>query len=244
MAEPAQLPASGTSGLPLRMTLCLLTWNELEGCRHDVPNLPLDQFDEVYAVDGGSKDGTVEYLRARGITVYEQPKRGYNQAYLCAFGLCTTDALVLFHPKGSVDPREVAKFRPLFEQGYDLVIASHLIRGARNEEDDKLFRPRKWFVLWLGCLSGLVWRRKGPIIFDVLHGFRGMRRDRFGEINLLENGLSADLEMVIRGYRRRYRMKEIPVHEKTRLAGTTHFKAFKTARQLIAYLWQELRRPL
>ena len=99
-------------------------------------------------------------------------------------------------------------------------------------------------MLWLGCLSGLIWRRRGPIILDVLHGFRGMRRDRFGEINVLESGLSADLEMVVRGYRRRYRMKEIPVHEKTRLAGATHFKAFKTARQLIAYLLQELRRPL
>jgi hypothetical protein len=35
----------------VRLTLCLLTWDEIEGCRQDVPRLPLDQFEEVYAID-------------------------------------------------------------------------------------------------------------------------------------------------------------------------------------------------
>ena len=56
----------------MRLTMCLLTWNELAGCENDVPHLPLDEFDEVYAIDGGSKDGTIEYLRGRGITVHPQ----------------------------------------------------------------------------------------------------------------------------------------------------------------------------
>ena len=38
----------------MKVALCLLTWNELEGCKPDVPRLPLDGFDEVYAVDGGA----------------------------------------------------------------------------------------------------------------------------------------------------------------------------------------------
>jgi len=33
----------------MRVTLCLLTWNELAGCEHDVPLLPLDQFDLTLA---------------------------------------------------------------------------------------------------------------------------------------------------------------------------------------------------
>lgn len=230
------------AGRQLRLSLCLLTWNEIEGCRHDVPRLPLAEFDEVYAVDAGSKDGTVEFLRGLGVPVYPQPVRGYNQAYLHAFKMCTTDALVVFHPKGSVDPTEVIKFRSLFQQGYDLVIASRMIRGARNEEDGKWIRPRKWFVLGLGLASALIWRREGPVIWDVLHGFRGMRRERFVEIDLLPYGVTADLEMVVRGYRKQYRMTEIPVSEQFRLAGETHFKAFRTGRQLLAYILHELKR--
>jgi hypothetical protein len=118
-----------------------LTWNEIDGCRQDVPRLPLDQFEEVYAIDGGSTDGTCEYLTSLGIAVYRQDSPGYNAAYLSAFRRCTTDALLMFHPKGSVDPATVLQVRPLLERGADLVIASRLIAGGANEEDDRLLSP-------------------------------------------------------------------------------------------------------
>jgi len=53
----------------LKTTLCLIVWNELEGCRLDVPKLPRNDFYEFIAVDGGSTDGTVEYLESQGIAV-------------------------------------------------------------------------------------------------------------------------------------------------------------------------------
>jgi glycosyltransferase involved in cell wall biosynthesis len=235
---------ASTSPRRLRLTLCLLTWNEVEGCKHDIPKLPLGEFEEVYAIDGGSRDGTIEYLRSCGITTHQQPVRGYNQAYIFAFDKCTTDALILFHPKGSIDPASVTNFRPLLDQGYDLVIASRMIRGARNEEDDMLIRPRKWFVLGLGFLSALIWRRKGPIVWDVLHGLRAMRRQHFRNIDPLPSGLSIDLEMVIRSYRHRLKVVEFPISENPRLSGKTHFAAWRTGKMLLAYLLTELRRPI
>jgi glycosyltransferase involved in cell wall biosynthesis len=228
----------------LRLTLCLVTWNEIEGCRHDVPLLPREDFEEVYAVDGGSNDGTIEYLQTQGIIVHPQPVRGYNQAYICAYDKCTTDALVLFHPKGSIDPTTVSNFRPLLEQGYDLIIASRVMRGGHNEEDDRLIRPRKWFVLGLAFMSALFWCRSGPIIWDVLHGMRAMRLDRFLAIEPLGTGLSIDLEMVVRSYRHRFKATEFPVEERKRRGGTTHFKAFRTGKLLLAYLLIEMRRPI
>jgi glycosyltransferase involved in cell wall biosynthesis len=245
MIEPAVAPTAASDiQRRLRLTLCLLTWNEVQGCRQDVPALPLDAFDEVYAVDGGSTDGTLEYLRSQGVTVHPQPVRGYNQAYLHAFDKCTTDALILFHPKGGIDPPSVLQFRPLLEQGCDLVIASRMVRGARNEEDDRLIRPRKWFVLGLGLLSAIIWRRRGPIAWDVLHGMRAMRRDRFYAIDPLPNGISIDLEMVVRSYRHRFKIAEFPVVEQPRLAGQTHFKAFHTGKLLLRYLVKELGRSI
>ncbi len=225
------------------VSLCLLTLNEIDGCRHDVPQLPFDQFDQVYAVDGGSNDGTTEYLESRGIRVIHQPVRGYNQAYICAFANCTSDALVVFHPKGSIlDPRSVLAFRPFFAQGYDLVVASRVAKGGRNEEDDHLLRPRKWFVLGLGLVSALLWRRQGSIIWDVLHGFRGMRRESFFAIGPVPDDLTLDLEMIVRGYRKGYRMSEFPVKERRRLSGDTHFAAVPTGWRYFIYLSRELRR--
>lgn len=236
--------APATRKTPVRLTLCLLTWNEIDGCRKDVPLLPLEAFEEVYAVDGSSTDGTIEYLRSRGIVVHQQPVRGYNQAYICAFDKCTTDALILFHPKGTIDPAVVLKFRPAFEQGCDLVIGSRMIRGARNEEDDRILRPRKWFVLGLALLSAAIWCRKRPIVWDVLHGLRGLRRDRIRAIEPLPMGLSIDLEMVVRSYRHRLNVVEFPVVENPRPAGGTHFKAFPTGKLLLKYLVAELQRKI
>jgi glycosyltransferase involved in cell wall biosynthesis len=230
------------TGSPLRLTLCLLTWNEIDGCRHDVPNLPLDAFDEVFAVDGGSTDGTVAYLEQQGIPVFQQEIRGYNGAYVSAFRRCSTDALVMFHPKGAMDPAILREFRPLFEQGLDLVVASRLARGGVNEEDDKLLRPRKWFVRGLGLLAAVLWKRDRGMISDVLHGCRGMRRDAFFRIEPLERGVSIDLEMVVRSYRHRMRRIEFPVIEKPRLSGSTHFKAWPTGKALLRYMAHELTR--
>ena len=56
-----------------------MVWNELDGCKMDVPRLPRDAFDEIYAVDGGSTDGTVAYLESQGITVHRQPKKGLTR---------------------------------------------------------------------------------------------------------------------------------------------------------------------
>jgi len=233
-----------TSAPPLRLTLCLLTLNEIEGCRHDVPNLPLDEFDEVFAIDGGSTDGTVEYLKGRGLPVFQQELKGYNGAYICAFTRCSTDALVMYHPKGSVDPAILLKFRGYFEQGYDLVVASRLIAGAVNEEDHKLFRPRKWFVRILGLVAALLWKRDRGMIADVLHGCRGMRRDSFFAIEPLPTGVSIDLEMVVGAYRRRLPRIEFPIVEAPRLAGETRFKAWPTGRALLRYLAFEIGRPV
>jgi glycosyltransferase involved in cell wall biosynthesis len=228
----------------VRLTLCLLTWNEIDGCKKDVPHIPLDAFDEVYAIDGGSKDGTIEYLNDRGITVHQQDTRTYNGAYISAFKRCTTDALIFFHPKGSIDPAILPKFRSYFENGHDIVIASRIVPGAVNEEDAHFFRPRKWFVRAVAVAAAILWKRdSGPLIWDVLHGCRGMRRDSFYRIDPIPMGVSLDLEMVARGYRFRMKQAEFPVEEKPRPSGSTHFKAWPTGKALLKYLWRELSRP-
>jgi hypothetical protein len=148
----------------------------------------------------------------------------------------------VFHPKGSVDPSSVLPFRELFAQGYDLVVASRMMRGASNEEDVQLLKPRKWFVLGLGAVSAAVWRRRGPVIWDVLHGMRGMRRDSFFAIEPIPGDLTLDLEMIVRGYRKGFRMTEFPVRERRRIAGDTHFAAIPTGWRYLVYLAKEARR--
>ncbi|MDP1622348.1 MAG: glycosyltransferase [Bacteroidales bacterium] len=222
--------------------LCLLVYNELEGCKQALPLIRFDQFDEVFAVDGGSTDGTIEYLKSMGVEVRVQPKKGYNAAYIFAFESSGSDALIFFHPKGTIHPDQTLDFRSYFNTGFDLVIASRIIKGSQNEEDHQFFKFRKWFVVFLGLVAGVIWRREGVFIWDVLHGFRGITRKAFLEIEPIDHGLSMDLEMVVRSYKKNFKRVEFPVQESSRQSGETHFKPFPTAIRLFRYMLFELGR--
>ena len=224
----------------MEISLCLLTWNELEGCKHDLPLLPLGSFQEVFTIDNGSTDGTIEFLEANHIRVVQQKMPTYNGAYMSAFLECNSDYLVFYHPKGSINPEDCLKFRQFFERGYDIVIGSRLVRGSRNEEDDCLIKPRKWFVISVAILSSILWRKKGPIIWDVLHGFRGYRKSAYFSINPQERGVFIDLESIVRAYKKGLRCAEFPVHEAARLKGATHFRALPVGGQILKYMWFEI----
>lgn len=205
--------------------------------------MPLDCFDEVFALDGGSKDGTIAYLVSSGIPVVHQSKRGYDWAYKEAFERSSCDALVIFHPKGSVDPASLREVIKPLQDGYDLVIASRNVKGARNEEDGRFLKPRKWFVLALSALSAAIWRHDGgPVVWDVLHGYRAMRRSSFFAMEPIAKDMSMDLQMVIRSYRMGLKRIEVPIEESPRIDGVTHFKALPTGVKLLKYMWLEFNR--
>jgi glycosyltransferase involved in cell wall biosynthesis len=226
----------------VKISLCLIVWNEFEGCELDVPNIPREPFDEVFAVDGGSTDGTVAYLESHGIPVYRQPKKGLNAAYVYAAERSTCDAVVVFFPKGTTPTTDLLRFRPLLEAGHDLVIASRNIKGGKNEEDEQFLKPRKWSGFALACLAAVVWRREGYFVRDILHGFKGFTVAAFNQMAPLDYGLSIDLEMAVRAYRLRLKRTEFPTTELSRSYGKTHFQFLPTGINLAKYLWHELNR--
>ena len=217
-----------------------MTYNELQGCKKDIVRIPLNGFDEVFAVDGGSTDGTIEYLQSHGIKVYLQPKKGLNAAYVHANNIATGDAVVVFPAKGALPPEDLLKFKVLFEKGNELVIASRQLPGSINEEDVFFWRPRKWAVFGLAVMAGLIWRREGVWVRDVLSGFKGWKRSAFSRMKVLDVGLSIDIEMVVRAYKLKIQRIEFPTKETTRHYSQTHFKFWPTGKLLFKYLCFEL----
>jgi glycosyltransferase involved in cell wall biosynthesis len=224
----------------VKISLCLLVWNEMEGCKLDVPNLPRDTFDEVFAIDGGSSDGTVEFLQSHGIPVHRQMERGLNAAYWCGIEVSRADAIVFFFPKGTLPSADLRQFRSFLENGCDLVIASRNIAGANNEEDVRFFRPRKWLANVLSVIVALIWKREGWRVRDVLHGVRAMTIHGFRAMAPSRTGLSIDLETVVASYRLRLQRAEFPTTEIPRPFGQTHFRILPTGLKLLRCLLWEL----
>ncbi len=177
----------------MKISLCLLVRNELGGCRTDVPLLPREDFYEVFAVDGASTDGTIEYLEGEGIAVHQQTRKSLNAAYHHAVEVATGDALIVFFPKGTIDPACLHGLAEALQDGVEMVIASRNIEGGANEEDGHFFRPRKWGVGALSLFASVVWRREGSRVHDVLHGVKGFTKDVFRRMEVSEMGVTVDL---------------------------------------------------
>jgi hypothetical protein len=221
------------------IALCFLVWNERQGCEVDLPSIDRSIFDEVFAIDGGSTDGTAEVFGKYGIPVHRQAQQGLNAAYWQAVETATSDCIVVFFPKGTLSPSILPVFRELLNRGEEFVVASRVMPGGRCEEDDKWLKPRKWGIRCLAAVSSFLWRRKGPIVWDVLHGVKGFSKAAFLAMNPSRTGLTIDLEMVIRAYKSGIPRLEFPVNESSRSYGTTRFKILPTGIKLAKCLLAE-----
>ncbi len=128
----------------MKLALVLLNRNEITGLTALWDRIPFGAADEAFVVDGGSTDGSLEFFAQKGFPVVQQVSRGRGEAFRLAFEHSKADVLLFYSPDGNEDPADIPRFRPLLEAGADMVIASRMMRGAWNEEDEHWFRPRKW----------------------------------------------------------------------------------------------------
>jgi len=222
-------------------SLILLTCNEIEGSRALFPSLPLSLFDEVLVVDGGSRDGTREFFQQQGIRVVGQERRGRGHAFRVGARQTRGDLLVFYSPDGNEDPRDLPRLVQCLRDGADLAIASRFAPGARNEEDDRLWRPRAWVNQVFTLLANLFFRR-GPYVSDTINGFRGVRREAFERLRLDEPGFPIEYQMSIRAMKSGLRIVEIPTREGDRIGGVSKAESFPVGLGHLRVLLREVLR--
>lgn len=224
----------------MRISLALLTRNEIAGVRAIVPLIPREAVDEIFAIDKDSRDGTREFLSAQGIPVYDQETSGRGAAFQMAVARAQGDAVIVFSPDGNEDPKDISKFRPLLEAGADMVIASRMMRGARNEEDSGWFRPRKWVNLAFGYAANLFWNRSGTYVTDTINGFRLITKQAWADLGVDANDFTVEYQMTIRALKRKQKIVEFPTHEGARVGGATHATSIPTGLRFVRRVWLEL----
>jgi hypothetical protein len=216
--------------------LCLIVLNEIEGCKKDIPKIPYSEFNQVYAIDGGSEDGTIEYLVSKNIKVLKQTKLGLNNAYILANEFSICDQVIVFFPKNTLDPNILIDIKKELNKNCDLVIASRMIIGAINEDDNNFFKPRKWAVLIFAELINIIFRKSGNKIYDILHGVKGWKKKFFYNLKIINKGITVDLEMIVKGYKLGANITEVAVHERNLVDRKSHFPFWSTGFKLLRYL--------
>lgn len=228
----------------MTVDLILLVLNEIDGLRAVLPKIDRSLFGEVFAVDGGSKDGTLEFLAEQGIAVVNQSRRGRGQAFTMGVEHSQADAFVFFSPDGNEDPADLARMVSELNAGAELVIASRMMKGAVNEEDGQLLRPRRWvnnaFNL---ALNGLF--NPHPVrafITDSINGYRGLARKALPQVQPFPDDYTVEYRMTARALQAKLKVVEFATHEHARVGGETKVPSLQAGLRFIRALGEETKR--
>lgn len=224
----------------MKRAIVLLTFNEIEAMPKIFDRIPASCAEALVAVDGGSSDGTRQWLEQKGVKVLGQPRRGRGVAFRVAAEEVPAESLVFFSPDGNEDPADIPKLFEALEQGADLAIASRMMRGAYNEEDVHFLRPRKWVNQAFTLIANLLWNR-GPYITDTINGFRAVKRQVFSDLGCDADGFVIEYQMSIKAMKKGLKVAELPTREGQRLGGTSTAESWPTGMVFLRQLWRELR---
>jgi len=221
----------------VRKTLVVLTFNEIEGLRALWDRIPVASVDEVFAIDPGSTDGTLDFFRGRGVRVIIQEKRGRGEAFRIAAREAAGEALCFFSPDGNEDPADIPRLLGKIEEGYDLAIASRFLPGSRNDEADSALPLRalanRGFTVAAGTLFG-------GRVSDTINGFRAIRKGRLIELAPDAEGFAIEFQISIRAMKRKLRIAEIPTIEGDRIGGQSTAHSIPTGLKVLRVLLREV----
>lgn len=196
-----------------RVALIIPALNEASNLPAVLGRVP-EWIDRVLVVDNGSTDATASVARQLGAIVLDEPRRGYGWACARGAAACRNFEILLFADADGSDDLSQAHtlVDPIVQGEADLALGNRL---AGLAEHGALSWPQRWGNR-LAC-SLLRWRfghRYGD-----LGPLRAIRTSALQDLRLRQMTYGWTVEMQIRAVLGGYRVLEIPVHYRARIAG-------------------------
>ncbi len=230
----------------MKVTLFVLTHNEIVGMKAIMPRIKKEWVDEIIIADVGSVDGTLEYAKKQGYVTYVQKKKGLRHAYIEGFPLVKSDYIITFSPDGNSVPEAIPYLIEKIKEGYDMVIASRYLDHAKSHDDDFITRFGNWLFTKLINLF-----HKGTYT-DAMVIYRIYRKSLFYELKLdteesynMEKlffttmGIEPLLSIRCAKYKKKY--TEIPEDEPKRIGGERKLQIIRWG---AAYLTQIIKEKI
>jgi glycosyltransferase involved in cell wall biosynthesis len=217
----------------VRSTLAVLVLNEIEALPQVLPKIEPGWVDEIIVVDGGSTDGTIEWCESHGYRVLRQKERGYGRGMHELIAVASGDIIIEFMGDGNCKPETIPLLVAKVKEGYDLVIGSRYMPGAKSFDDTPITRLGNWGFT---RLINVLFHGKFQ---DAMMGYRAYRKDAFLQLDLDSPGLCFPTQGSIQFARYGFRIAEVPSDEPRRLGGVRKAQNFKTGIELCQMIAKE-----
>jgi len=228
----------------MRTTLLLATLNEIDGMKLIMPRIKREWYDQLVVMDGGSTDGTIEYCRENGYLVKIQEGKGIRTALDQGFQISDGDIIITFTPDGNSIPELIPDVVSKMNEGYDLLIVSRYLAGAKSLDDSFLSGAgNRVFTLLINLMFGSKYT-------DSLIGFRALKADTIRRIGLASGPANAferkfyrhtswDFLSSVRCAKYKMKVAEIPGDEPPRIGGVEKVSKTKVGLVLLVQLFLE-----
>lgn len=217
----------------MKLTLLIPTLNEIDGMRAIMPLIKKEWYDQIIILDGKSTDGTIEYAKEQGYFVYVQKNPGIRQGYMEVLPYIEGDIVLTFSPDGNSLPELIPELIDKMKEGYDMVIVSRYLEGAKSDDDDIITGFGNWlFTKTINVLHGGHYT-------DAMVIFRAYKKDLIYSLDLdkeesystaeklFRTKISWEPLLSVRAAKRKLKITEIPGDEPPRIGGERKLQILK-----------------
>lgn len=222
----------------MKVSVIVFEINEIDGMRAMMPLIRKEWYDELIVVDGGSTDGTLEYIKENGYPYFIQKNRGVGAALNEAMKKVTGDVILIFAPDGSFIPDKIPLMLEKIKEGHDIVNVTRYGYGAKSY-DDNFFTSmgNMTFSLLAKIVTG--WN-----ITDFLYTYLAFKKSVLVDIQLDTDEITIGQIMLLRAYKKGLKIVEIPSDEPARIGGKVKVRKLRAAYALLVtiikdwYMWK------
>lgn len=204
------------------VSVVIPTLNEAGNLPYVLNTIPL-WVDEVIIVDGRSSDDTERIARVLrpDARIVRQERPGKGAALRAGLQAATGDFLVIIDADGSMDGREIERFRDALLAGADYVKGSRFAKGGGSVDITRLRRFGDWGI------CALIRVLFGAHFTDGTYGFKALRADKLPLIPIDTDGFEVELLIDIRAHRAGLKTTEVPCFESSRIHGASNLNALR-----------------
>jgi glycosyltransferase involved in cell wall biosynthesis len=219
----------------MKVSIIVFEINEIDGMRAMLPQIKKEWYDELIIVDGGSTDGTIEFAKEQGYSLFIQQEKGVGAALNEAIEKVTGDIVILYAPDGSFLTDRIPMMIEKIEEGYDIVNVTRYGYGAKSD-DDTFFTGlgNKVFTTLVNLFFGHQFK-----FTDFLYTYVAFRRELVDTLEVDTTLITWTQILMLRAIKRNLKLAEIPGNEPKRIGGDVKVPKVKTALVILLTILRE-----